>query len=72
MRERLEAMVGRAAEGVWLAPFMQSLAHPAPSRRGDRAEAELHDPRHRRSDPLLKQILQAENIDERRWPAGSC
>ena len=70
MRERLEAMIGRAAEGVWLGTF-----HAIASRIL-RLHAELvglkssftildTDDQIR----LLKQILTAENIDERRWPA---
>jgi len=70
MRERLEAMIGRAAEGVWLGTF-----HAIASRIL-RRHAELvglkssftildTDDQIR----LLKQILAAENIDERRWPA---
>src|SRR5271168_505016 len=70
MRERLEAMIGRASEGVWLGTF-----HAIASRIL-RRHAELvglkssftildTDDQIR----LLKQILQAENIDERRWPA---
>ena len=70
MRERLEAMIGRAAEGVWLGTF-----HAIAS-RVLRRHAELvglkssftildTDDQIR----LLKQILAAENIDERRWPA---
>src|SRR5215471_7744620 len=70
MRERLEAMIGRAAEGVWLGTF-----HAIASRIL-RRHAELvglkssftildTDDQIR----LLKQLLAAENIDERRWPA---
>src|ERR1700730_7970901 len=70
MRERLEAMIGRAADGVWLGTF-----HAIASRIL-RRHAELvglkssftildTDDQIR----LLKQILAAENIDERRWPA---
>src|SRR5271156_3958550 len=70
MRERLEAMIGRAAEGVWLGTFH---AMPAVfSRR--HAEGMGLKPSFTILDTddqirLLKQILQAENIDERRWPA---
>ncbi len=70
MRDRLEAMIGRAAQGVWLGTF-----HAIASRIL-RRHAELvglkssftildTDDQIR----LLKQILAAENIDERRWPA---
>ena len=70
MRERLEAMIGRAAEGVWLGTF-----HAIASRILRRhAEAAGLKPSFTILDTddqirLLKQILQAENIDERRWPA---
>jgi DNA helicase-2/ATP-dependent DNA helicase PcrA len=70
MRERLEAMIGRAAEGVWLGTF-----HAIASRILRRhAEAIGLKPSFTILDTddqirLLKQILQAENIDERRWPA---
>jgi ATP-dependent DNA helicase UvrD/PcrA len=70
MRQRLEAMIGRAAEGVWLGTF-----HAIASRILRRhAEAAGLKPSFTILDTddqirLLKQILQAENIDERRWPA---
>jgi DNA helicase-2/ATP-dependent DNA helicase PcrA len=70
MHERLEAMIGRAAEGVWLGTF-----HAIASRILRRhAEAIGLKPSFTILDTddqirLLKQILQAENIDERRWPA---
>jgi DNA helicase-2/ATP-dependent DNA helicase PcrA len=70
MKERLEAIVGRAAEGVWLGTF-----HAIAARILRRhAEAVGLDPRFTILDSddqirLLKQILAAENIDERRWPA---
>jgi len=70
MRERLEAMVGRAAAGVWLGTF-----HAIASRILRRhAEAIGFKPSFTILDTddqirLLKQILEAENIDERRWPA---
>jgi DNA helicase-2/ATP-dependent DNA helicase PcrA len=70
MRERLESMIGRAAEGVWLGTF-----HAIASRILRRhAEAIGLRPSFTILDTddqirLLKQILQAENIDERRWPA---
>jgi DNA helicase-2/ATP-dependent DNA helicase PcrA len=70
MRERLEAMVGRAAEGMWLGTFHAIAA------RILRRHAELvglkssftildTDDQLR----LLKQLIAAANIDERRWPA---
>jgi ATP-dependent DNA helicase UvrD/PcrA len=70
MKERLEAIVGRAAEGVWLGTF-----HAIAARILRRhAEAVGLDPRFTILDSddqirLLKQILAAEDIDERRWPA---
>src|ERR1700681_486729 len=70
MRERLEALIGRAAEGVWLGTF-HSIAARILRRH---AEAIGLKPSFTILDTddqirLLKQILQAENIDERRWPA---
>ena len=70
MRERLAAIVGRTGDGVWLGTFHAIAA------RILRRHAELvglkssftildTDDQLR----LLKQILTAENIDERRWPA---
>jgi len=70
MRERLVALVGRAAEGVWLGTF-----HAIAARILRRhAEAIGFKPSFTILDTddqirLLKQILLAENIDERRWPA---
>jgi ATP-dependent DNA helicase UvrD/PcrA len=70
MRERLEAMIGRRAEGIWLGTF-----HAIASRILRRhAEAIGLKPTFTILDTddqirLLKQILQAEDIDERRWPA---
>src|SRR5580693_6147213 len=69
MRERLEALIGRAAEGVWLGTF-HSIAARILRRH---AEAIGLKPSFTILDTddqirLLKQILQAENIDERRWP----
>jgi DNA helicase-2/ATP-dependent DNA helicase PcrA len=70
MRERLEAMIGRAANGVWLGTFHAIAA------RILRRHAELVGLRSSftildTDDQLrlLKQLLAAENIDERRWPA---
>src|SRR6266853_803723 len=70
MRERLGAMIGRAADGVWLGTFHALAA------RILRRHAELvglkssftildSDDQQR----LLKQLIAAANIDERRWPA---
>ncbi|MBV9859478.1 MAG: UvrD-helicase domain-containing protein [Alphaproteobacteria bacterium] len=70
MRERLDAMIGRAAEGVWLGTF-----HAIASRILRRhAEAVGLKPAFTILDTddqirLVKQIMAAGNIDERRWPA---
>jgi DNA helicase II / ATP-dependent DNA helicase PcrA len=70
MRERLEAMIGRAAEGVWLGTF-HALAARILRRHAEavglRSSFTILD----QDDQLrlLKQILTAANIDERRWPA---
>src|SRR5499427_4788311 len=67
MRERLEAMVGRAAEGVWLGTF-HSIASRILRRHAEavglRASFTILDTDNQIR--LLKQIMQAENIDERR------
>ena len=70
MKERLEAMVGRAADGVWLGTFHALAA------RILRRHAELVGLRSNftildADDQLrlLKQLISAANIDERRWPA---
>ncbi len=70
MRERLEAMIGRAADGVWLGTFHAIAARMLRRHAeavGLRSSFTILD-----TDDqirLLKQILQAEDIDERRWPA---
>src|SRR5579884_3410200 len=70
MKERLDAMIGQAAEGVWLGTF-HALAARILRRHAEavglRSSFTILD-----SDDqlrLLKQILTAANIDERRWPA---
>jgi DNA helicase-2/ATP-dependent DNA helicase PcrA len=70
MRERLESMIGRAAEGLWLGTFHAIAA------RILRRHAELVGlkPNFTILDSddqirLLKQLIAAENIDEKRWPA---
>jgi DNA helicase II / ATP-dependent DNA helicase PcrA len=70
MRERLEAMIGHAAEGVWLGTF-HALAARILRRHAEavglRSGFTILD-----SDDqlrLIKQILTAAHIDERRWPA---
>jgi ATP-dependent DNA helicase UvrD/PcrA len=70
MRERLEALVGRAAAGVWLGTF-----HAIAARLLRRhAEAVGLKPSFTILDTddqvrLIKQIMSAANLDERRWPA---
>jgi DNA helicase II / ATP-dependent DNA helicase PcrA len=70
MRGRLEAMIGGAADGVWLGTF-----HAIAARILRRhAEAVGLQSRFTILDTddqlrLAKQIIEAENIDERRWPA---
>src|SRR5215472_13066403 len=70
MRARLEAMIGQAAEGVWLGTF-HALAARILRRHAEavglKSSFTILD-----SDDqlrLVKQILAAANIDERRWPA---
>ena len=70
MRERLERMIGRAAEGLWLGTFHSIAA------RILRRHAELVGlkPNFTILDTddqvrLVKQIAEAENIDDKRWPA---
>jgi len=70
MRERLQAMIGQAAEGVWLGTF-HALAARILRRHAEavglRSSFTILD----QDDQLrlVKQILAAANIDERRWPA---
>jgi len=70
MRERLAAMVGRAAEGVWLGTF-HAIASRILRRHAEAVGLKSSFTILDTDDQirLLKQILQAENIDERRWPA---
>src|ERR1700756_3087014 len=70
MRERLEAMIGRAAEGVWLGT-VYALASRIPRRHAEAVGLKSSFTILDTDDQirLLKQIMQAENIDERRWPA---
>ena len=70
MRERLEAMIGRAAEGVWLGTF-HAIAARILRRHAEAVGLKSSFTILDTDDQirLLKQILQAENIDERRWPA---
>jgi DNA helicase II / ATP-dependent DNA helicase PcrA len=70
MRERLEGMIGRAAEGVWLGTF-HAIASRILRRHAEAVGLKSSFTILDTDDQirLLKQILQAENIDERRWPA---
>src|SRR6202140_5244182 len=70
MRERLEAMIGRAAEGVWLGTF-HALAARIRRRHADAVGLTSNFTILDSDDQLrlLKQIIAAANIDERRWPA---
>jgi DNA helicase II / ATP-dependent DNA helicase PcrA len=70
MRERLEAMIGRAADGVWLGTF-HAIAARILRRHAEAVGLKSSFTILDTDDQirLLKQILQAENIDERRWPA---
>jgi DNA helicase-2/ATP-dependent DNA helicase PcrA len=70
MKERLDAMVGRAADGVWLGTF-HALAARILRRHAEAVGLKSNftildsDDQQR----LLKQLIAAANIDERRWPA---
>ena len=70
MRERLEKMIGRAADGVWLGTF-HAIAARILRRHAEavglRSSFTILDTDDQLR--LLKQILQAEDIDERRSPA---
>src|SRR5947207_14811905 len=70
MRERLEAMIGRAADGVWLGTF-HALAARILRRHAEMVGLTSNFTILDTDDQLrlLKQIIAAANIDERRWPA---
>jgi DNA helicase-2/ATP-dependent DNA helicase PcrA len=70
MRERLEAMIGRAADGLWLGTF-HAIAARILRRHAEAVGLKSSFTILDTDDQirLLKQILQAEDIDERRWPA---
>jgi DNA helicase-2/ATP-dependent DNA helicase PcrA len=70
MRSRLEAMIGRAADGVWLGTF-HAIAARILRRHAELAGLKSSFTILDTDDQLrlAKQILEAENIDERRWPA---
>ncbi len=70
MRERIEGMVGAAVEGLWLGTF-HSIAARMLRRHAEIVGLKdnftiIDTDDHLR---LLKQLLQAENVDEKRWPA---
>jgi DNA helicase II / ATP-dependent DNA helicase PcrA len=70
MRERLEAMIGRAAEGLWLGTF-HSIAARILRRHAETVGLQPNFTILDADDQLrlVKQIAAAERIDERRWPA---
>ena len=70
MRERLEAMIGRAAEGVWLGTF-HALAARILRRHAEAVGLTSSFTILDTDDQLrlLKQVMAAANIDDRRWPA---
>src|SRR5216684_3504815 len=72
MKERLDAMIGRAADGVWLGTF-HALAARILRRHAEavglRSNFTILDSDDQQR--LLKQLIAAANIDERRWRALS-
>ncbi|HEX5454256.1 MAG TPA: UvrD-helicase domain-containing protein, partial [Stellaceae bacterium] len=70
MKERLHALVGGAADGVWLGTF-HALAARILRRHAEAVGLASNFTILDTDDQLrlLKQILSAANIDERRWPA---
>jgi ATP-dependent DNA helicase UvrD/PcrA len=70
MRERLEAMIGHVAEGVWLGTF-HALAARILRRHAEAVGLKSSFTILDTDDQLrlVKQILASANIDERRWPA---
>ncbi len=70
MRERLEAMIGKSAEGLWLGTF-HAIAARILRRHAEAVRLKSSFTILDTDDQirLLKQILAAESIDERRWPA---
>ncbi len=70
MKERLDAMIGRAADGVWLGTF-HALAARILRRHAEAVGLKSNFTILDSDDQLrlLKQIIAAANIDERRWPA---
>ena len=70
MKERLEAMIGRAAEGVWLGTF-HAIAARILRRHAEVVGLKSNFTILDTDDQLrlVKQLIAAANIDERRWPA---
>src|SRR5579872_718747 len=70
MKGRLEAMIGEAGDGVWLGTF-HALAARILRRHAEAVGLHANFTILDSDDQLrlLKQILSAANIDERRWPA---
>src|SRR5579883_1167561 len=70
MRERLEAMLGGAADGLWLGTF-HAIAARILRRHADLLGLKPNFTILDTDDQLrlLKQLLDAAGIDERRWPA---
>src|SRR5437660_11206842 len=70
MKQRLDQMIGRAADGVWLGTF-HALAARILRRHAEMVGLTSNFTILDTDDQLrlLKQIIAAANIDERRWPA---
>src|SRR6266566_1446395 len=70
MRERLDAMIGGAADGLWLGTF-HSIAARILRRHAELLGLQANFTILDADDQirLLKQLLAAEGIDDRRWPA---
>jgi DNA helicase-2/ATP-dependent DNA helicase PcrA len=70
MHERLTEMIGRRADGLWLGTF-HAIAARILRRHAEAVRLKSSFTILDTDDQvrLLKQILAAENIDERRWPA---
>ena len=70
MRERVAAMLGQAVEGWWLGTF-HSLAARLLRRHAEAVGLKSNFTILDTDDQirLVKQLLQAENVDDKRWPA---
>ncbi len=70
LRERLDQMIGRAADGVWLGTF-HAIAARILRRHAEgvglTSSFTILDSDDQQR--LLKQIISAANLDEKRWPA---